>query len=211
LNYFVFKIRYIRIFSMSKLFDNHRLDEAFGLLSDRLRISQSPIYELIVCGGSSLIARGVVSRVTRDVDVIARRQPSGLVSSRPLPPDLLAAADRVAADLDLAPNWLNDGPADLFELGLPEGCIDRLDARAYGSHLVIWYIGRLDQIHFKLYAAADQGPGRHVHDLLALQPTAAELLAAARWAFTHDVSLGFRATVKDMLAKLGYERIAAEL
>lgn len=196
---------------MSKTLDNQRLDQALGLLSERLGLAQSPFYELIVCGGSSLVARGFVARVTRDVDVVARREPSGLVSSRPLPAALLAAAERVAADLGLMPNWLNSGPADLFEMGLPEGCIERLEPRSYGSHLVVWFVGRLDQIHFKLYAAADQGPGRHVDDLIALQPTSDELLKAARWAFSHDVSPGFREIVRDVLTKLGHAGVAAQL
>jgi hypothetical protein len=113
--------------------------------------------------------------------------------------------------MDLASNWLNNGPADLFEMGLPEGCVDRLESRSYGSHLVVWFVGRLDQIHSKLYASADQGAGRHVDDLIALRPTAEELLMAARWAFSQDVSPGFRTVVKDMLSKLGYEGVAIQL
>jgi len=196
---------------MNNALDSARLDQALGLLSERLALAQAPIYELVVCGGSSLIARGFVFRVTRDVDVVARWEPSGLVSSRPLPTDLITAAGRVAADLGLAPNWLNSGPADLFEMGLPEGCVERLESRSYGSHLVVWFVGRFDQIHFKLYAAADQGPGRHVDDLIALRPTSDELLAAALWAFSHDVSEGFRAIVRDMLTKLGHASVAAQL
>lgn len=61
-----------------KSFDTRRLDEALNLLSERLELAQSPHYELIVCGGSSLIARGFGSRVTQDVDVVARRGPAAL-------------------------------------------------------------------------------------------------------------------------------------
>jgi hypothetical protein len=196
---------------MANTLNSQRLDEALGLLSERLSLAQTPVYELIVCGGSSLIARGFVARATRDVDVVARRESSGLVSSRPLPPALLAAAERVEADLGLMSNWLNSGPADLFEMGLPDGCIERLEARSYGSHLIVWFVGRFDQIHFKLYAAADLGPGRHVDDLIALKPMPDELLAAARWACSHDVSEGFRAIVRDMLTKLGHGNVAAQL
>lgn len=80
---------------MDKPINARRLDEALGLVSERLRLAQSPRYELVVCGGSSLIARGFVSRVTRDVDVVARRDSMGLISARPLPEDLLSAASRV--------------------------------------------------------------------------------------------------------------------
>jgi hypothetical protein len=197
---------------MPQPLDTHRLDEALSLLNERLRLLTAEPQELVVCGGSSLIARGYVSRVTRDVDVVARRvRGTGLVSARPLPPALLAAAERVAADLGLPTRWLNDGPADLFEMGLPAGFADRLQSRSYGTHLNIWFIDRIDQIYFKLYAAADQGPGQHVDDLMALHPTGDELLGAARWAFSHDVSPGFREVVSDMLTQLGHANVARQL
>ncbi len=72
-------------------------------------------------------------------------------------------------------------------------------------------MGRWDQIHFKLFAAEDGGPGRHLNDLLALRPTEAELLAAARWALTQDASEGFAWVLKDMLRQMGYEHLAGQL
>lgn len=87
-------------------------------------------------------------------------------------------------------------------MGLPVGFVERLQSRTHGSHLPVWLIDRIDQIHFKLYAAADQGPGQHVDDLLGLKPTDDELIAAARWTFSHDVSPGFRSLVRDLLQQL---------
>ena len=58
-------------------------------------------------------------------------------------------------------------------------------------------------MHLKLYAAADDAPGgRHLQDLRALGPTRDELLAAARWAMTHDPSDGFRSMLVGVLATL---------
>ncbi len=189
-----------------------RLDEALTLLAERLKLTAPEPQELVVCGGSALIARGYLIRVTRDVDVVARRlRGADLVSARPLPPLLIEAAARVAIDLGLPARWLNDGPADLFEMGLPAGFAERLQSRTYGSHLTVWFIDRIDQIHFKLYAAADQGPGQHVDDLLALHPTDDELLPAARWTFSHDVSPGFRSLVRDLLNQLGHAKVADQL
>ncbi len=197
---------------MSQL-DIHRIDEALGLLAERLRLDGAPAQEIVICGGSSLIARGYVSRVTRDIDVIAwrLRGEAGFVTSRPLPTALLAAASRVEVDLGLPSKWFNDGPASLFEMGLPSGFTERLIARKYGTHLTAWFIDRIDQIHFKLYAAADQGPGQHLTDLIALKPTPDEMLAAAQWAFTHDVSLPFKDIVRDMFNQLGYAEVAKKL
>ena len=69
-----------------------------------------------------------------------------------------------------------------------------LRADDLGPGLVVWLAGRFDLVCFKLYAAADDWPtrGRHLDDLRALDPTPAELGAAARWALGHDPSPGFR-------------------
>lgn len=127
---------------------------------------------------------------------------------KPLPSYLLEAVHQVAADLDLGKNWLNSGPADLVDPGLPPGFTARLHRKKYGDRLTINYISRIDQIYFKLYAAVDSGPGYHVDDLLALEPSMEEIAAAAAWAVTHDVSPGFKMILKDMLIKFGYESVA---
>ena len=63
----------------------------------------------------------------------------------------------------------------------------------------------------QLGAAADAGPGRHVSDLLALKPSKAELLSAARWALTQDSSEGFVMVLNEMLQELGHEDLTKEL
>jgi hypothetical protein len=162
-------------------------------------------YELVVVGGSALVALGLVNRTTKDIDVVALRTAEGLVPAEPLPDPLVAARDRVARDFDVSDGWLNVGPADLLRWGLPEGFVDRLTARSYGAYLTIHFAGRLDQIHFKLYAAADQRGGRHEDDLRALEPTRGELIAAAHWTRTQDPSEGFLQMLEEKLADLGVE------
>ena len=112
-----------------------------------------------------------MSRVTRDVDVLALRGPTGLESADPFPKELAEAKDRVAADFGPPLDWLNAGPTELLRFGLPDGFWDRVVTRSYGPALTVHYAGRLDQIHFKLYAMVDQGAGRHEADLRALAPT----------------------------------------
>jgi hypothetical protein len=91
---------------------------------------------------------------------------------------------------------------------LPEGLVERLERRDYGPSLSVHFASRIDQIHFKLYAMVDQGAGKHEADLRALQPTADELLRAARWTRTHDPSLGFRQELVAVLAHFGVEDAA---
>ncbi len=195
-------------------FGRDTLDQALTLLGEILARHDHPPCHFVVCGGSALLALNLISRTaTRDVDVLARLEHRRLVQAKPLGPAILEAADAVRAELDLPADWFNTGPADdsFFRLGFPVGIEDRLTHRTYGSALTIAFVGRHDQIHFKLYAAADQGPGRHVSDLRDLQPTAEELLAAAHWTRLQDPSEGFLFVLGELLAHLGHARLTDQL
>jgi hypothetical protein len=195
---------------------HENIDQALSLLAGRLDLTQTDPVRLVICGGSALIAMSLRRRTTRDMDVVAllsaAQEP---ISPDPLPDFLLRAADQVARDLGLFEGWLNNGPSrgegGLFQMGLPEGFVGRLTEKKYGPRLAVYFIGRLDQIHFKLYAAADQRDGTHLNDLKALHPTAEELEAAARWAMTHDVSEGFKMVLKELLTQLGHESVAERI
>ncbi len=111
----------------------------------------------------------------------------------------------MAGALDLPEDWLNPGPADLLDLGLPAGFSDRVEIRRYGA-LTVRLAARVDQVAFQLYAAVDQGPdSKHFADLKRLAPTPDELLAAARWTRTHDPSEGFRTMLHQALSALDVE------
>ena len=133
-----------------------------------------------------------------------------LVSAEPLPDYLLKAVGRVADIMRLPMDWLNNGPASQFRLGLPEGFAARLHRVRIGELLVIDYISRLDQIYFKTFASADRG-GYHISDLKALRPTDEEMLAAAQWCTSQDVSEGFRFILKEMLTLNGWEHVSNKL
>ncbi|MGO8674791.1 MAG: hypothetical protein ACLQVX_02835 [Limisphaerales bacterium] len=201
---------------MSNPISHDNIDQALSLLAGRLDLAQTDPVRLVICGGSALIAMSLRRRTTRDMDVVAllsaAQEP---ISPDPLPDFLLRAADQVSRDLGLFEGWLNNGPSrgegGIFQMGLPEGFVGRLTEKEYGPRLAIYFIGRLDQIHFKLYAAADQRDGTHLNDLKALHPTAAELEAAARWAMTHDVSEGFKMVLKELLTQLGHESVAERI
>jgi len=182
--------------------NSNQVDELLSALAEQLAEEGEPI-ELVVIGGSALIALGLVQRATRDVDVVALLEDGDLVQPDPLPDRLVRARDRVARDFALPVDWLNAAPRALLDFGLPAGFVDRLERRRYGDLLTVHFASRLDQIHFKLYALVDQGPGKHEEDLRTLRPTHDELLRAARWARTHDPSEGFRQELTKALAYLG--------
>ncbi len=157
---------------------------------------------LVVCGGTALSALGLVMRTTRDMDVLGlvseTRNGVTIQSIDRFPEWLTEAAERVGRDFDLPERWLNLGPASQVESGLPGGFEKRLVKKVYGQCLTIYFISRVDQIHFKLYASVDQD-GYHVQDLFALKPTENEMEMAAKWVVTQDVSEVFRALLKDFL------------
>ena len=123
---------------------------------------------------------------------------------------LIAAAKRVGDILQLPEDWLNNGPASQFDMGLPEGFVHRLQRIRIGERLVIYYISRIDQIFFKTFASADRG-GYHIADLKALAPTEEELYAAAIWCMEQDISEGFRFILAEMLKQNGWNNVCERL
>ncbi len=179
--------------------------ELLGALGELLG-ARGQRHELVLIGGANLLLRGVLSRSTRDADVVAARVAGRIVPLPKLPAELASAVRAVGDAYGAAPDWLNVGPQSLIELGLPAGFADRLDRRDFGPGLVVLLAGRFDMVCFKLYAAADEWPthGRHLGDLRALAPSPDDLRAAARWARSHDPSPGFRdRQLAPLLAELG--------
>jgi len=191
-----------------------QLEAALKLLGELIAARGHPHQHFVVCGGSSLLVMGLVTRATtKDVDVLARFENERLEQAKPLPDWLQGAADDVQEQLGLPKNWFNTGPADdsFFRLGFPEGLESRLTPRRYGEFLTISFISRYDQVFFKLYATADQGPGRHFLDLKELSPTQDELIAAARWTRTQDPSEGFKLVLSELLGELGHEDVSSQI
>ena len=188
------------------------LDGALNALAAFLEQAGVESEHLVLVGGAALLAQGFVSRTTRDVDILATVDARiGLVDPRPMSAALQTAAQKVARELDLDPQWLNTGPADQVRAGLPDGFLTRLTRRDYGRYLTIYLPARYDLIHLKLFAAVDQGIGRHTRDLEALHPNDDELLAAARWVLTQDVGEVFSELVRDTLKTTGHETLATRI
>ncbi|MFH1829570.1 MAG: DUF6036 family nucleotidyltransferase [Pseudomonadota bacterium] len=160
-----------------------------------------PSLTISICGGAALMVLGLVNRTTKDIDLVAPQS---------LPPEFYRAASIVAKEFGLPEDWINQGPKQLADMGLPDGFDERAIIRQYGKKLAARFASRLDQIFFKTYASADRG-GYHAEDLKRLNPSHEELKAAALWCMSHDVSSNFRDILKSMLDKLGYEKVAQEI
>ena len=179
--------------------DVAHLREALGLLGSLMDATNDEI-AIAVIGGSALLLDGSVTRVTRDVDVVAFVEGNNLRGESAEADVLTRHVLAVALELGLGPAWLNLGPVSLLDAGLPEGFLVRCRMESFGG-LHVYVAGRYDLIHMKLYAATDQGPGsKHMSDLLVLEPTSEELDAARAWCCTQDVSEPFAAEVDATVA-----------
>jgi len=190
------------------------LDEIFKAFDRQIQVHYGIPLSLVICGGTALFALGLILRTTKDVDVLGIvSEENGQIIVKKInkfPKFLIEAANAVQKDFGLPDGWLNNGPTSQVDSGLPPGFEKRLFKKQYGDYLSIYYISRLDQIHFKLYAAVDRN-GYHVDDLLQLDPTQREIEAAARWVLTQDVSIGFKTILKDFLRKHGYDIISERI
>lgn len=185
-----------------------QLEEALETLGAVLE-SRKLSSRILVAGGSSLLLLGVIDRPTADLDVLGIARSDRYVKAETIPAPLAEAARDVGLALGLPDNWLNNGPASLFDFGLPPGFETRVSVRAYGP-LEIHVVGRFDLICFKLYAAVDQSgyrTSKHLSDLKDLEPSADELRSAARWTRTHDASEGFEAELIKMLILMGLDDV----
>ena len=172
----------------------HAIEDALLLLGELLAERNLEV-ELAAIGGGALVLQDLAHRPTADVDIVARRQRGIWRAAKPLPADLLEEVRRVGHALglqtdDVHPkNWLNSGPAFLFQMGLPAGFFQALRAREYGG-LILYLPTRQHLICLKVWAATapDRVARRAVdmQDLKGLTPTLEELELALAWASQAD-------------------------
>lgn len=122
--------------------------------------------EAVVIGGTALALLGVVSRPTRDCDILS---PPIDPRSAQLAKEF-ALARRSAGDA-LADEWWNNGPASLVSV-LPIGWQDRLVVVFHGRALLLRTLGRGDLLASKLFALCDRATD--LLDCVALAPTSTE-------------------------------------
>lgn len=187
------------------------VDQLLSRLGEQLELRNSQEINLVVCGGAALNVTGLVSRTTKDIDVLGQLESRRIVRAQ-LPQVFWESARALREEFELDENWINEEPSPMVQGGLPEGIEERLLIKVYGSKLKVGFIGRLDQIYFKLWASADRDPASyHVQDLLSLKHTEDELNEAAEWCLTKDPSEGFRKVVVQMLKELGFDEVTGDL
>ncbi len=167
---------------------------------DRYLAARNLRLEAVVIGGAALNLLGVVSRPTRDCDILLP----------PLPAAIVEAARAFAAEVrrsgeTLADDWLNNGPASVADQ-LPAGWQERLQLVFTGAGLELRCLGRQELLFTKLFALCDRGID--LGDCLALAPTAAELQVWIPLLEQQDTNPDWpahvRATLADVARRLGH-------
>jgi hypothetical protein len=157
-------------------------------------------FDGIVVGGAALNLMGVISRATKDCDVL----------DPDIPPEIGAAArafaeDRRRAGDVLQDNWFNNGPRSLTR-NLPPEWREHVQPLFEGKSLRLRTLGREDTLRAKLFALCDRG--LDLGDCIALAPTSAELLLIRPWLEQQDGNPQWPAhvvaTLADLATRLGH-------
>jgi Nucleotidyltransferase of unknown function (DUF6036) len=164
------------------------------LAFDDYLAEQNHAGDLIVIGGTALALLGVISRPTRECDVL----------EPPLDPVLRQYA-REFAELQrtqgnpLDDEWLNDGHAALAAV-LPSGWRLRLTVVLTGKALRVRVLGRSDLLASKVWALCDRATD--LTDCMALAPRASELAALRPWLHAQDLNPDWPQHVDAVLSDL---------
>jgi hypothetical protein len=134
--------------------------------------------EAVVIGGAALGLLGVVSRQTRDCDILHPELPKKIQDAA----KEFAKIRSGQGDL-LADDWLYNGPSSLKDV-LPSGWKDRLQVAYTGKALTLRCLGRIDLLRSKLFALCDRGID--LQDCIALNPTNDELYEIQPWLEQQD-------------------------
>ncbi len=154
--------------------------------------------EGIAIGGAALALLGIITRETRDCDLLDPE----------LSPQMTEAAIAFAREVRargelLRDDWLNNGPRSLARL-LPEGWRSRIQPIFQGKSIHLWCLGRPEFLLSKLFALCDRG--MDLGDCLALAPSPEELTQAQPWLEAQDLNPEWpshvRATLLDLARRL---------
>lgn len=161
---------------------------------DRFLEDRALRLDAVVIGGTALNLLGVVSRPTKDCDVLHPALPPAIAEAA----REFAALQRAAGEA-LQDDWLNNGPQSLVSQ-LPAGWQERLQTVFTGAALELRCLGREDLLRSKLFALCDRGID--LRDCVALAPTARELRAIRPWLETQDANPDWPAHVRETFADL---------
>ncbi|HWZ44088.1 MAG TPA: DUF6036 family nucleotidyltransferase [Candidatus Saccharimonadales bacterium] len=151
--------------------------------------------DAVVIGGAALNLLGIVSRFTKDCDILFPEIPKEVAdASRSFAAELRQSGEVLQDD------WLNNGPASLASQLHPQW-EQRLQTVFTGTAIHLRSLGRSDFLCAKLFALCDRGID--LGDCLALVPTPEEIGHVLPWLEVQDAHPGWPAHVRATLADIG--------
>jgi hypothetical protein len=168
---------------------------------DEFLLKRSKRFEAVCIGGTALALLKVISRETRDCDVL----------SPVIPDDIKELSKEFAREVSgqgllLQEGWLNNGPSSLIR-DLPPGWEGKTVLIYEGEAIRLYTLGRSDFLRSKLFALCDRAVDGA--DCLALEPKREELLRILPWLSERDGNPDWPEHVRETLAELakilGYE------
>jgi len=173
--------------------------EALNLLNHYLQKKKAH-RTFIICGGASIILRGVQGRGTADVDIIGPE----------IDQLLQEAALHVASDLGLENLWLNDKPRRFFAKDLPAGWEERAFPAFVANHLTVHSVSDFDLAILKFLAECDRN--KDLQDIVELNLSAEDIDKVVRYVLMRDPGdvKDWPATVaqveRRLRKKMGYDK-----
>jgi hypothetical protein len=165
---------------------------------DKFLTSKGESFSGIIIGGGALSLLGIISRETRDIDVL---DPA-------LSEKMIELAQEFAANNSLVKNWLNNEPKDLKH-ELPVGWMKRIVSLYSGESLELHTLGRSDLLKTKLFAYCDRDLDRK--DCIDMKPTQEELREAQEWVKVRDEHPGWpkhvETSFQSLAKELGYASV----
>jgi len=153
-----------------------------------------------VIGGAALNLLGVVSRLTKDCDILHPEIPNEIAEA-----SRTFAIEVRAKGGTLQDNWLNNGPRSLASHLLPRW-EERLQTVFAGTAIQLRCLGRKDLLCAKLFALCDRGID--LGDCIALAPNVNELENVLPWLEQQDANPDWpghvRATIADLRRRLSH-------
>ncbi|MBF0206086.1 MAG: hypothetical protein HQK53_04280 [Oligoflexia bacterium] len=155
--------------------------------------SKNESFEGIVIGGMALIILGIVSRQTRDCDIL-----SPAITKR-----IKSLSEEFASTVEgLAKDWLNNGPESLVK-DLPKGWELRCENIYLGAALKLQTLSRADFLKSKFFAYCDRGSD--LEDCIKLSPSKKEIEDSLDWLYERDGNPDWPSHVNLVMGKLAKE------
>jgi hypothetical protein len=150
--------------------------------------------DAVVVGGAALNLLGVISRPTKDCDILYPTLNGEIVEAAKT-----FATVRRQAGYAIADDWLNNGPASLVRQ-LPTDWRDHLQTVFRGRAVQLDSLGREDLLRSKLFALCDRA--LDLGDCIALAPSKEELATIVPWLEEQDGNPNWPAHVREILEDL---------